>query len=71
MHAAGDEKRSASCLVSLATMAWLSGMQERQPCGDMWASHTGQSPSRCGAGNGRSPRGRRRVLESLSGLPRE
>ena len=39
MHAAGDEKRSASCLVSLATMVWLSGMQERlqqqQPCGDV------------------------------------
>ena len=32
-HAAGDEKRSTGCLVSLETMAWLSGMQERHPCG--------------------------------------
>ena len=61
MHAAGDEKRSASCLVSLATMAWLSGMQERlqqqQPCGDVGEPY-GSAPQLLVLAMGGHPAGR-------------
>ena len=72
MHAAGDEKRRASCLVSLATMAWLSGMQERHFCGAERAKSV-SAAAVTGGGNGQ-PRGGGvifSILESISGLPRE